>query len=75
MANSDGNNMSSWTRKATLSDAVERVARDKRDIRCAKADSDMAPNCVPAKLTNLSSDAGCGDVTIVDIMLRRWRGV
>ena len=33
MAMSVGINMSSWERKAMQSDAVERVARDKRDIR------------------------------------------
>ena len=75
VANSVSINMSSWARKAMLSDAVERVARDKRDIRRAKAVSDMAVGFVPIKQTSLSSETGCGDATILHILLRRWRDV
>ena len=71
MASSVGINMSSWARNAMQSDAVERVARDKRVNRWPKAVSDMAVGFVPIKQTNLSSEAGCGDATMLHILLRR----
>ena len=70
-ANSVGINVPSWARKAMQSDAVERVARDKRVIRWPKAVSDMAVGFVPIKQANLSSETGCGDATILHILLRR----